>query len=359
MRNMAYPTRRRALAALAGGAAAASAAAASAQTRPGGPITWRLQTHHPANSRIGESSDMFARDVEKLSGGRMKITKHHSGALIPNADIFKGASTGIFEMGWSDPGYHVGFMPEAAIGTAPFMFQNIMDAFELYYYRGVLDFFRESYAPHGVHLVSMMPAYVIPLLSKRPIRRVSDFKGLKVRTIGARQTMMIQLGAAPVGIPLPEVYGALASGTIDAATNGPEESFADFSWHEVAKFIIYPALSSYPLPVNDIYVNAKAWSSLPDDLKAIVEYAGDLNFSRFAYHFRYGDFKVRDKYDKAGITRIHLPSEDNAALAAAASVVWTEIAKKSPRGREIVKRFTDYMRAMAYTDYDVNKAAPT
>jgi TRAP-type C4-dicarboxylate transport system substrate-binding protein len=171
--------------------------------------------------------------------------------------------------------------------------------------------------------------------------------------------MMIQLGASPVGIPLPEVYGALASGAIDAATNGPEESFADFSWHEVAKFIIYPALSSYPLPVNDIYVNAKAWSSLPDDLKAIVESAGDLNFSRFAYHFRYGDFKVRDRYDKAGITRIHLPSEDNAALAAAASVVWTEIAKKSPRGREIVKRFTDYMRAMAYTDYDVNKAAPT
>ena len=342
----------RALAAVGGGSAVALAGQvpAKASTEV---INWRMQTHHPPNSTISESSDMFAQDVERLSGGRLKITKLHAGALSPNEDIFKGAASGIFEVGWSDPGYHQGFIPEAAIGTAPFMFQNIMDAFELYYYRGVLDFYQESYAPHGVHLVAAMPAYVIPLLAKVPIRRVSDFQGLKVRTIGARQTMMVELGAASVYIPLPEVYTAFASGTIDAATNGPEESFDDYSWAEVAKYIIYPALSSYPLPVNDIYVNAKAWDGLPDDLKAIVEYAGDLNFARFAYHFRNGDFNVREKFDNLGVTRIQMPQEDNLALAKAASVVWTQIADKSERGRAIVKLYTDYMRQMGYTDYEV------
>jgi TRAP-type C4-dicarboxylate transport system substrate-binding protein len=262
------------------------------------------------------------------------------------------------EVGWSDPAYHVGFIPEAAIGTAPFMFQSLMDAFEVYYYRGVHKFLQDSYKPHGVHFLSAMPAYVIPLLSKKPIKRVTDFKGLKVRTIGARQTMMAQLGAAPVSIPLPEVYTGFASGTIDAATNGPEESFDDYAWVEVAKYIIYPALSSYPLPVNDIYINTKAWESLPEDLKAVMETAAQVNFPRFAYHFRNGDLRVRPKFDKVGVTRIHLPSEDNGALAQAASVVWTEIAKKGPRGREIVKIYTDYMRQMGYSDYNVDMKLP-
>ena len=355
MKNTKTMTRRRAiraLAAMTGGSAAAFALPARAQS--GEVINWRLQTHHPPNSTISESSDMFTRDVERLSGGRLKISKLHAGALSPNEDIFKGASSGLFEMGWSDPGYHQGFMPEAAIGTAPFMFQDIMDAFEVYYYRGVLDFFQESYASHGVHLVGAMPHYAIPLLSRKPIKSVADFKGLKVRTIGARQKMVVELGAAAVYIPLPEVYTAFASGTIDAATNGGEESYDDYSWAEVAKYIIYPALSSYPLPVNDIYVNAKAWNDLPDDLKAIVEYAADLNFARFAYHFRHGDFEVREKFDKLGVTRIYLPKEDNAVMAKAASVVWTEIADKSARGKQIVKLYTDYMRQMGYSDFKVS-----
>lgn len=346
------------LVALVCGSVAAYAAPAPPAAQAKQVFNWRMQTHHPPNSTVGESSDMFVKDIERLSGGRLKITKMHAGALIPNADIFKGVRTGMFEVGWSDPAYHVGFMPEAAMGTAPFMFQNIMDAMEVYYYRGVHKFFQESYAAHGVHFVSGMPAYVIPLLCKKPIRRVADFKGLKVRTIGARQNMMAQLGAAPVSIPLPEVYTAFAAGTIDCATNGPEESFDDYAWVEVAKYIIYPALSSYPLPVNDIYVNPKAWDSLPDDLKAIVEYAASVNFARFSYHFRNGDFKVRAKYDKLGVTRIYLPPEDYAALTQAASVVWTEIAKKSPRSREIVKTYTDYMRQMGDTDYNVDVKVP-
>jgi TRAP-type C4-dicarboxylate transport system substrate-binding protein len=170
--------------------------------------------------------------------------------------------------------------------------------------------------------------------------------------------MVAQLGAAAVTIPLPEVYTAFASGTIDAATNGPEESFDDYAWVEVAKYIIYPALSSYPLPVNDIYVNPKAWNSLPDDLKAVMEYAGHVNFSRFAYHFQNGDFKVREAFDKLGIIRNYLPQEDYPALAKAASATWTDIAKKSARGREIVKLYTDFMRLKGYTDYDVEKEVP-
>jgi len=154
---------------------AAYAAPAPAPSQAKQVFNWRMQTHHPPKSTIGESSDMFAKDVERLSGGRLKIAKMDAGALVPNADIFKGVRTGMIELGWSDPAYHVGFMPEAAIGTAPFMFQNIMDAFEVYYYRGVEKFFQESYAANGVHFLSATSHYIQPLLCKKPIRRVADY----------------------------------------------------------------------------------------------------------------------------------------------------------------------------------------
>ena len=337
---------------------AAYAAPAPAPSQARQVFNWRMQTHHPPNSKIAESGDMFVKDVERLSGGRLKIARLDGGALIPNADIFQGVRTGMVEMGWSDPAYHVGFMPENAISTAPFMFQNIMDAFEVYYYRGVHKFFEEGYAAHGVHFLTGMSHYTLPLLCKKPIRRIADYKGVKVRTIGARQTMMRELGAVPVTIPLPEVYTAFAAGTIDCATNGAEDSFGDAAWTEVAKYIIYPPLAAYPVPVNDIYVNPNAWNSLPDDLKAVLETVGKVTFARFAYHFRNAEMLARAGFDKQGVTRIYLPQEDHAALTRAASVVWTEIAKQSARGREIVKIYTDYMREMNYTDYNVAVKVP-
>ncbi len=95
---------------------------------------------------------------------------------------------------------------------------------------------------------------------------------------------------------------------------------------------------------------------MPDDLGAIVEYAGDLDFARFAYHLRKGDFIVHEKFDKLGGTRFHLPREDYPALAKAASVVRTRIAEKSERDRQLVELCTDGGRQMGYTDCDLDEA---
>jgi TRAP-type C4-dicarboxylate transport system substrate-binding protein len=307
---------------------------------------------------IWDLGDAFCEDVEKASGGRLKITHLAGGTLTPNTDILKSCTAGMFEMGWHDPAYITGFMPEAAIGTSPFMLRNMMDVLELYYHRGVKEFFQDSYAPLGVHPVGFTSHWVIPLFSTKPIERVSDFKGLKVRTIGARAIMCDALGASSTYIPLPEVYTALAAGTVEAATNGAEESLLIGGWEEVCKYISYPALSQFPLPVNDVFVSSDAWDSLPPDLQAILEMCGDKLITRFAEWARHYDIEARPKLDAAGVTRVYLPDEDLPAMAEAASVVWTDIAKSSARGWEIVRITTDYMREMGYADYDVRVAVP-
>ena len=321
-------------------------------------LKWKLQAHHPRGAYIFEVSDAFAADVERLSGGRITLQHMDMGALCPNDQILKACASGLFEVGWHDPAYAKGFIPEGEIGSAPFMFQKFDDVMELYFYRGVLEFFQESYAPHGIHLIGLTSHEVIPMISVKPIRSVADYKGLKLRTIGGRATMGDALGAATTYIPLGEVYTALASGVIEAATNGQEASYAPLGWHEVAKYIIYPAMSPYPLPVNDIFVNQDKWDDLPEDLQAVFASAGDLAFFAFTHRLAHSNFEVREEYNAAGVERIWLPKSDYPALSLAASSVWTSIAEKSDRGWEIVKLMTDYMREVGYTDYDLTVEVP-
>jgi len=321
-------------------------------------LKWKLQAHHPRGAYIFEVSDAFAADVERLSGGRITLQHMDMGALCPNDQILKACASGLFEVGWHDPAYAKGFIPEGEIGSAPFMFQSFDDVMELYFYRGVLEFFQESYAPHGIHLIGLTSHEVIPMISVKPIRTVADYQGLKLRTIGGRATMGDALGAATTYIPLGEVYTALASGVIEAATNGQEASYAPLGWHEVAKYIIYPAMSPYPLPVNDIFVNQDKWDGLPADLQAVFSTSADLAFFRFTHRLAHSNFEVREEYDAAGVERIWLPKSDYPALAEAASSVWTSIAEKSDRGWEIVQLMTDFMRDKGYTDYDVTVKAP-
>jgi TRAP-type C4-dicarboxylate transport system substrate-binding protein len=348
--------RRKALASVAGaaGAGIASAMVAASPARAQDQVfTWRMQTHHAPSGALAESGDMFVADIERLSKGRLKIQRLDADTLTPNSEILQGVSLGLVEMGWSDPAYHVGFMPELNIGSAPFMFRDFGDAYEVFFYRGVFDIFRDRYRQNGVELVGMMPHYKIPLLSRKPVRSIEDFKGLKVRTIGARQTMMSQLGAAPVTIPLPEVYTSFATGVIDAATNGPESSFNDYAWTEVAKYIIYPALSSFPLPVNDVYVNPDAWARLPEDLQEIVRDVAAKSFARHPFHFAKHDLDIRPKYDEMGVERIYLSDADASKMAEAASVIWRQVADGNEAGKQLVKIYTDYMRQVGYTDFTV------
>jgi len=315
---------------------------------------WNAQSHNSPGSTEWVIYMDFERRVEALSGGRIEVKFHPSGSLAPPNEVFKATASGLFEIGWSDPAYHKGFMPHGEAGTAPFMMQTLSDALEVYHFTNIKEVWGGPYLEHGLTLLALTAHTEIPLITSKPVNRVSDFVGMKIRTIGGRATMLDELGASTTYIPGDEVYAALASGLVEGATWGSEGSFAPKGWHEVCKYIIYPALTAYPVGCNDIFMATDLWESLPVDIQSIVEESSDAMFAAFAYISAHETIVQRPVYDAAGVTRVYIPKEDHPALAEGASVVWQSIADKGPVAKEVIKILTDYMRLKGYTDYKID-----
>ena len=293
------------------------------------------------------------KDIEAMSGGRLKITNFPPGALSPDVDTFEAAASGLFEIGISSPGYHRAIMPEIEALNLPMGLRTLEDALMVNYRFGLLDFFRESFEPHGLYLLDMPAARGVFILSRIPIRSAADFEGMKVRTHTTYASWVENMGASTVYIPGGEVYTALATGTVDAATWGSEATLRDFGWYEVANYLMHPAALQVMLSY-DTFVNMDAWNSLPDDLKAILDERIGKTFSVDNYLWdTYESVLAVEEMIAAGLEIVTIPEEDYPTLINAAEQVWTSVAEKAPRAKQTIKLITDYLRSQGYTDYTV------
>jgi len=315
---------------------------------------WRCQDITPPSStRYDEVHVAMFKDIEEMSGGRLKITNFPSGALCPDVDNFESCATGLFEVGISSPGYHRSLIPEIEAINLPMGLRNLDDACMVSYKLGLLDFFRESYAPHGLHLLDIPACRGVFILSTIPIRRAADFEGMKVRTHTTYASWVENMGASTVFIPGAEVYTGLAAGTADAATWGCEATLRDFGWYEVAKYLMHPAALLAMLSY-DTYVNMDAWNSLPDDLKAILHARVGKPYSVDNYLWdTHESVLAMEEMTAAGLEVVTIPDEDYPILIEAAEKVWTSVAEKAPRAKQTIKLITDYMRTQGYTDYKI------
>jgi TRAP-type mannitol/chloroaromatic compound transport system substrate-binding protein len=188
------------------------------------------------------------------------------------------------------------------------------------------------------------------LLSTKPVNKVADYDGLVVRSIGARAAYCAALGASTTYIPGPEVYTALAAGTIEAATWSGPDSWVSLGWYEVAKYAIYPPISWCGIGNNDFYVNPEAWNSLPTDLQDIVQKCGHWVIFDFNASSVFANLVAWDTLTEAGVTRCEIPQEEYPLLLAAAQSVWEESATTAPRSREVLEIVTNYMKDVGYID---------
>jgi len=318
-------------------------------------IKWRMQTGYgPTTALWTDVIVPFCEDIKSASGGRLVITPYVSGTLCPDSDAFTSVASGTIEAAASFPTYMMGFMPETALSDTPFMLRTLSDVLEVQYHLGFEDFMRESYAANGVHLMGLMATPSLYMMSTKEINSVEDIVGLKVRTVGALAIFFDALNASTVYIPGSEVYTALATGTVEAATWGtPEENLA-LGWHEVAKYIVKPAVEPATLGMKDLYVNLDVWNELPSDLQTIVGVCAEAANTRAWHVCTHADSLALEEMQAAGVNFCSIPAEEYPILAEAASSAWDDMASKSGRAKAAVKIITDYMRSQGYTDYQVD-----
>ena len=249
--------------------ALALSSTAMAQTK------WDLPAAYPASNFHSENLVQFANEVDKASGGKLKITLHPGGSLFKQPEIKRAIQVGLVPAGEFIISGLANENPIFGVDSIPFLATSYPDA------KRLLDASKpvqqKVFAKQGVKMLFSVPWPGQSLYSVKAINSADDFKGTKMRAYNPATTKIAQmLGASPVTIQLPELPQALATG---AAQNflTSSASGADGKLYEQTKFF-YPVNGW--LPCNVTAVSQKAFDALDKDTQAAVLKAAEMAEAR-------------------------------------------------------------------------------
>ena len=258
-------TRRNLLASLAGlGFAAPFIAGRKDWTED--PITLRYTSHVPSTHGLYTQAFIpFAELVERRTLGRLRLQPFTDGLLHGPLDGFKAAVTGITDYTHSYITYQPGSFKLLHAPQLPFMFSKPQVAsfvFEELYPK----YFKKEFEQMGVYFAHCDCTSPYNLLSRSPILRLEDLRGIKIRvTAGLTAEIFRELGANPVAIAAAEIYPAFQRGIFDAVALSPSDIVA-YRLHEVGRYFTRVDINVILL---HYCLNRKTFDALPDDLRVI------------------------------------------------------------------------------------------
>lgn len=298
-------------------------------------MQWKMQSYWQAGTLPQQLFEGFAKRVDALSGGRLKVEALPVNSVVAPPEALDAVAAGVLDGQNGGPAYYTGKDAAfALIGDPQGAFDNPYQMQMWMEYGGGKQLARELYAQHGVYYVGPVWYGVESIVSKRPLRTLADFKGLKIRAPqGMNGEIFGLLGAAPVQLPGSEVYTALERGVVDASDWGTLSMNEDLGYHKLARYPSYPGFHS--MPSGEISINMKRWEALPEDLKGILE-AATYHFAREMIQRNYlADQKVAVEAAKRGFEPIDLSPAERQKFREVAKGVWKDYASRSPLAQKV------------------------
>ena len=176
-------------------------------------------------------------EIEKRSDGEIKFEQYWSSSLLKAPDLFPGLQSGAADIVIGAPhGYNVREYPLANV-VMPFMTTRadaLTKAWQDLYANNAT--FRNEFESKGAKVLFSLAWAENTVWSKKPIAKVEDLKGLKVRAVPTISDAMQKLGATPVALTWPDGLEGLQRGVVDAMSSAPFDSAVHGGAHEVAKY---------------------------------------------------------------------------------------------------------------------------
>src|SRR5947209_8796395 len=287
--------------AAAGGAATVAAPAAIAQT---GPISMRWQSTWPSKDIFHEYALDYAKKVNDMTGGDLKIEVLPAGAVVPAFQLLDAVSKGTLDGGHGVLVYHYGKQTALALwGSGPGYAMDANMLLAWHKYGGGKELLNKLYASIGANVVSFPygPMATQPLgWFKKPITGPDDFKGLKYRTVGISIDVFTAMGAAVNALPGGEIVSAIDRGLLDAAEFNNATSDRALGFADVSKVCM---LQSYHQNAEQLEItfNKTKYNGLPEKMRAIIANAVDAASADMS-------MKAIDRYSQ---DYIELQTKDN------------------------------------------------
>ena len=285
-------SRRRFLKVAAAGAAATVAAPniASAQ----GPISMRWQSTWPSKDIFHEYALDYAKKVNDMTGGELKIEVLPAGAVVPAFGLLDAVSKGVLDGGHGVLVYHYGKQTALALwGSGPGFAMDANMLLAWHKYGGGKELLAKLYESIGANVVSFpygpMPTQPFGWF-KKPVAKVEDVKGLKFRTVGISIDVYSGMGAAVNALPGGEIVAAMDRGLLDAAEFNNASSDRVLGFPDVSKVCM---LQSYHQNAEqfEIMFNKDKYNALPEKMRAIIAGAVDAASAEMSW-------KAIDRYSK-------------------------------------------------------------
>ena len=370
----ASPTRRKFLT----GAAAATTGAAIAgfpmiAKAQAGPITMRWQSTWPAKDIFHEYALDFAKKVNDMTGGDLKIEVLPAGAVVPPFGLLDAVSKGTLDGGHGVLVYHYGKQNALALwGSGPAYGMDANQLLAWHKYGGGKQLLEKLYASINANVVSFpygpMPTQPLGWF-KKPVTKVQDMKGLKFRTVGISIDVFTAMGVSVNALPGGEIVPAMDRGLLDAAEFNNASSDRLLGFPDVSKVCM---LQSFHQNAEqfEIMFNKTKFNALPAKMKSIIENAVEAASSDMSGKAvdRYSQDSI-EMQQKQGVKfyktpdpvlQAQLTGYDAAAAKRKDNALFREIEESQKKFAARAVRWdldTNVNRRMAYNHYFGKKAA--
>lgn len=339
--------RRKFLSAATGVAAGAATLGFPSIVKAQGPISMRWQSTWPSKDIFHEYAQDYAKKVNDMTGGDLKIEVLPAGAVVPAFGLLDAVSKGTLDGGHGVMVYHYGKQTALALwGSGPAFGMDANQLLSWHRYGGGKELLQKLYASVGANVVSFPygPMATQPLgWFKKPVTKADDFKGLKYRTVGISIDVFTGMGAAVNALPGGEIVPAMDRGLLDAAEFNNMSSDRTLGFPDVSKVCM---LQSFHQNAEqfEILFNKDKFNALPPKMQSIIANAVDAASADLAW-------KAIDRYSK---DYIELQNKDKVkfyktpdAILQQQLVIYDQVASKKAGDNALFKEIIDSQKAFA------------
>ncbi len=230
----------------------------------GASITLKYANFPPASTFPCVQMERWAKEVEKRTGGKVKIQTFPGGTLLPAKNIFDGVVSGMADIGNFAMSYQPGRFPVSEAIDLPVGFKNARAASVALF--DLLD----KYQPKEFGKVKVITVFTCPpadFMTKMPMKSLKELKGMELRTSGTGTDVLKRIGAIPIGMPQSEAPEAIQKGIVKGNVSSME-ILKDFNF---SAYLPYATEANLFVVSFAVVMNKDRWNSLPDDVKKVID----------------------------------------------------------------------------------------
>jgi TRAP-type mannitol/chloroaromatic compound transport system substrate-binding protein len=306
----------------------------------------RFQSTWPSKDIFHEYANDFAKKVNDMAGGRLKIEVLPSGAVVPAFQLLEAVNKGTLDGGHGVVAYHYGKNSALALwGSGPSFGMDPNMLLSWHNYGGGKALLEEIYKSINMDVVSYLygPMPTQPFgWFKKPIAKVEDVKGTKFRTVGLAVDMYTDMGAAVNPLPGGEIVPALDRGLIDGAEFNNASSDRLLGFPDVVKNCMLQSFHQSGEQF-EILFNKGKYDALPPELKATIDYAVQASSADMSWKAIQRNSQDYIELKKAGVKFYKTPD----AILRAQLASWDKIMAKKGGENALFKKVLDSQKVFA------------